>query len=152
MDGFHLANATLDRLGSHSRKGAIDTFDGWGYLALLRRILAETANTVYAPAFDRSVDEPVAGSIAIEPSARLVVTEGNYLLDDGEPWSLARQLLVEAWFCETAADIRFQRLVERHMRHGRSRDAAEAWARDVDGANATRIEESAGRADLVVRF
>ncbi|MEO7447815.1 MAG: nucleoside/nucleotide kinase family protein, partial [Humibacillus sp.] len=36
MDGFHLADVQLDRLGSRSRKGAPDTFDAQGYAALLR--------------------------------------------------------------------------------------------------------------------
>jgi pantothenate kinase len=150
MDGFHLANGTLDRLGRHDRKGAIDTFDGWGVLALVRRIRAETDHVVYAPSFDRAVDEGVAGAIAVEPAARLVVVEGNYLLVDEDPWGLLRAELDEAWFCATPADARFTRLVDRHTAGGRDPDAAEAWARDVDGANAVMIEATRGRADLVV--
>ncbi|RIJ58965.1 nucleoside/nucleotide kinase family protein, partial [Clavibacter phaseoli] len=150
MDGFHLANGTLDRLGRHDRKGAIDTFDGWGVLALVRRIRAETDHVVYAPSFDRAVDEGVAGAIAVEPAARLVVVEGNYLLVDEDPWGLLRAELDEAWFCATPADARFTRLVDRHTAGGRAPDAAEAWARDVDGANAVMIEATRGRADLVV--
>jgi pantothenate kinase len=150
MDGFHLANATLDRLGRHDRKGAIDTFDGWGVLALVRRIRAETDHVVYAPSFDRAVDEGVAGAVAVDPAVRLVVVEGNYLLVDDGPWGLLRAELDEAWFCETPADARFSRLVDRHTAGGRDPDAAEAWARDVDGANAVLIEGTRGRADLVV--
>ncbi|MBD5655735.1 MAG: nucleoside/nucleotide kinase family protein, partial [Candidatus Eremiobacteraeota bacterium] len=33
MDGFHLANAELRRLGIGDRKGAEDTFDSAGYVA-----------------------------------------------------------------------------------------------------------------------
>lgn len=150
MDGFHLANATLDLLGRHDRKGAIDTFDGWGVLALVRRIRAETEHAVYAPSFDRAVDEGVAGAIAVEPSARLVVVEGNYLLVDEDPWALLSAELDEAWFCATPGDERFARLVGRHTAGGRAPDAAEAWAREVDGANAALIEGTRGRADLVV--
>ena len=91
MDGFHLANATLDALGRHDRKGAIDTFDGWGFLALLRRVRDEQEHTVYAPSFRREVDEPVAGEIAIEPEHRVVVAEGNYLLVDDGPWAAVRR-------------------------------------------------------------
>ncbi len=101
MDGFHLANATLDRLGRHARKGAIDTFDGWGVLALLRRLRVETDHVVYAPSFDRSVDEGVAGAVAVEPRTRLVVLEGNYLLVDEDPWGQLAAELDEAWFCAT---------------------------------------------------
>lgn len=150
MDGFHLANATLDRLGRHEHKGAIDTFDGWGFLALLQRVRAETGLTVFAPSFHREVDEGIAGEIAIEPEARVVVVEGNYLLVDDGPWARVRDALDEAWFCETPAATREARLVERHTRHGRTVEAATAWAREVDGVNAALIEATRGRADLVV--
>ncbi|WP_394685554.1 nucleoside/nucleotide kinase family protein [uncultured Microbacterium sp.] len=150
MDGFHLANASLDRLGRRDRKGALDTFDGWGFLALLERVRRETGHTVYAPSFRREVDEGVAGEIAIEPSARIVVVEGNYLLVGDEPWAGVREALDEVWFCDTPADQREARLVERHVRGGRSPQAALAWAREVDGVNAVMIEATRGRADLIV--
>lgn len=150
MDGFHLANSTLDRLGIHDRKGAIETFDAWGFWALLRRLREETEHTVYAPSFVRSVDEGVAAEIAVEPHHRIVITEGNYLFVDRDPWCRIADLVDARWFVSTPADMRAARLVERHMRHGRSREAATAWARDVDGANAVLIEATRSRADLVV--
>ena len=150
MDGFHLANATLDRLGLRGRKGAIETFDAWGFVALLERVLRETDHTVYAPAFERHIDEPVAGEIAIEPSARIIVVEGNYLLSDLEPWNRVRDLLAESWFCDTDESERMLRLVRRHTASGRTPDAAHAWATDVDGANARGIEHTRAHADLVV--
>ncbi|UFS58199.1 nucleoside/nucleotide kinase family protein [Subtercola endophyticus] len=150
MDGFHLANATLDALGRHDRKGAIDTFDGWGYLALVRRLHAERDHTVYAPGFDRRIDEPVAGEIAVAPDARLMVVEGNYLLVDEPPWSLARPLFAESWFVATPADERMRRLVTRHTRFGRTEAEARRWAESVDGANAALIEPTASGADLVI--
>ena len=150
MDGFHLANSTLDRLGIRDRKGAIETFDGWGFVALLERILAERGHPVYAPSFERTVDEGIAGEVAIAESARIVIAEGNYLLVDREPWNRIPELLVETWFCEAGADERLGRLVDRHTRHGRSPDDARAWAESVDGANALLIEPTKARADLVV--
>ena len=150
MDGFHLANATLDRLGLRDRKGAIETFDGWGFVGLLERVRREVDHTVYAPAFERHVDEPVAGEIAIEPSARVVVAEGNYLLSDEQPWRRIRDLVDEAWFCAADDDERMPRLVHRHTEFGRTPDAARAWAVEVDGANARRIDPTRVHADLVV--
>ncbi|MCU1444604.1 nucleoside/nucleotide kinase family protein [Cryobacterium sp.] len=150
MDGFHLANATLDRLGIHDRKGAIDTFDGWGFVALLNRVREERDHTVYAPSFERTVDEGIAGEVAIPAGTEIVVVEGNYLLVDQEPWNRIPGLLAESWFCATAADERLSRLVDRHTRHGRSPEAALAWASSVDGANAILIETTRARADLVV--
>lgn len=150
MDGFHLANATLDRLGRHDRKGAPDTFDGWGFVALLRRVRDEVDHTVYAPSFHREVDEPVAGEIAVEPGHRVVVVEGNYLLVPDEPWGRVHDLLDEAWFCSTSGEERERRLVDRHTRHGRTVEAATAWAAEVDGRNARMVEATRSRADLVV--
>jgi len=150
MDGYHLANSTLDRLGRRDRKGAIDTFDGWGFVALLRRLHAETSHTVYAPSFDRTVEEPIAGEIAVLPDTKLVIVEGNYLLVDETPWADVKGFLAEAWFCETTDDERVRRLVDRHERHGRTPEAAKAWAESVDGKNAILIESTMPRADLVV--
>ena len=150
MDGFHLANATLDELDRRDRKGSLDTFDGWGFVGLLRRLPDETAHAVYAPSFHREVDEPVAGEIAIPAGAALVVVEGNYLLVDSEPWNQVKPLLDESWFCVTAAEERLLRLVNRHTEHGRTPAAAAAWATQVDEANAQLIESTRERADLLV--
>ncbi|ROR36532.1 magnesium chelatase subunit ChlI-like protein [Curtobacterium sp. JUb34] len=150
MDGFHLSNAALDALGRHGRKGAVDTFDADGYVALVRRLVAADT-TVWAPDFDRRIDEPVAGSIPVAPTTRLVVSEGNYLLDDTEPWAALGDLFTETWFCAVDDGVRVDRLVGRHMRHGRDHDAARAWAVEVDGVNAARVAPTVIRASRTVR-
>nr|WP_307807513.1 nucleoside/nucleotide kinase family protein [Naasia sp. SYSU D00948] len=152
MDGFHLADAALDRLGRRNRKGAIDTFDAYGYLALLRRLRAETGNTVYAPAFERDLEQPIAGSIPVPPDARVVVTEGNYLLTDPDPWPHVHRELTEVWFTETEHEVRRARLIARHVRFGKAPDAAAAWADEVDEPNARLIAATRSRAALVVDF
>lgn len=152
MDGFHLANAELVRLGRRGRKGAIDTFDGHGYRALLERLAAEGKATVYAPEFDRRIGEPVAGSIAVPPEAEVVVTEGNYLLDEAEPWPAVRDALTEVWYCETPEPLRLARLVARHERFGKSPEHARSWVAEVDERNAERIRAARHRADLVIDF
>ncbi len=152
MDGFHLADAELERLGLRDRKGAIDTFDAYGFLELLQRIRAQTGEVVYAPAFDRHIEQPIAGSIAVPPDATLVVTEGNYLLDDDPPWPSVRQQLSEVWFVETPQPERLRRLTARHVEFGKSPDQADAWVRDVDEVNTERIERIRHKADLVVTF
>ena len=150
MDGFHLADVELQRLGRTDRKGAIDTFDAYGYLALLQRIKSQDTETVYAPAFDRDIEQPVAGSIPVVPDARLIVTEGNYLLDDEEPWPRVRHTLDEVWFIGCALEERRRRLVARHVEFGKSAEQAQAWVRDVDDRNAERIERVKHKADFVV--
>ncbi|THV32092.1 nucleoside/nucleotide kinase family protein [Glycomyces paridis] len=152
MDGFHLANAELVRLGRRERKGAIDTFDGAGYRDLLERIALARPETVYAPEFDRRVGEPVAGSIAVGPEAEVVVTEGNYLLDAEGPWPGVRAALTEVWYCRTPETLRLERLIARHERFGKSPERARAWVMDVDERNAERIRAAQDRADLVIDF
>ena len=76
--------ADLVRLGRRDRMGAPHTFDVAGYVALLGRLRALEDEVVYAPAFRRPLEEPIAGAIPVPRSVPLVVTEGNYLLlDDG---------------------------------------------------------------------
>lgn len=150
MDGFHLADVQLRRLGLLDRKGAIDTFDAYGYLALLQRIRRQDTEIVYAPAFDRDIEQPVAGSIGVAPTARLVVTEGNYLLDGDQPWPDVRSTLDEVWFVDLATEERRRRLIARHIEYGRSPEQALAWVRAVDDPNAERIERVRHKADLVV--
>ncbi|MBF4606555.1 nucleoside/nucleotide kinase family protein [Curtobacterium sp. VKM Ac-1393] len=151
MDGFHLSNAALDALGRHDRKGAVDTFDADGYVALVRRLVAADEDVVWAPDFDRRTDEPVAGSIAVPRATTLVVSEGNYLLDDSGPWAALGGLFTETWFCAVDDGVRVDRLVGRHMRHGRDHDAARAWAVEVDGVNAARVAPTVIRASRTVR-
>ena len=150
MDGFHLADAALDRLGRRSAKGAPDTFDGWGYLALLRRLAAETSHPVYAPDFERTLEQPLAGSIAVGPEVRLVVTEGNYLLLDAEPWTLVRATLTEVWYVEVDEAVRLERLVARHVAFGKAEAAARDWVAAVDEPNARLVAARRAAADLVV--
>ncbi|MET9352002.1 nucleoside/nucleotide kinase family protein [Streptomyces sp. NPDC006617] len=151
MDGFHLADAELDRLGRRDRKGAPDTFDAAGYAALLDRLRAEPdGETVYAPGFERVLEQPVAGAVPVPPSARLVVTEGNYLLLETGAWARVRAGLDEVWFCALAESERVRRLVARHERFGKSPAEAAAWALGPDQRNADLVAATRHRADLVV--
>lgn len=153
MDGFHLAQAELERLGRAGRKGAPDTFDAAGYAALLGRLrAAEPGVTVYAPAFDRALEEPVAGAVPVPPEVPLVVTEGNYLLHDEGPWSAVRPLLDEVWYLDLADRHRVPRLVARHVRFGKEPEHAARWVAESDEANARLVARGRERADLVVRM
>ncbi len=150
MDGFHLADAALDRLGRRHRKGAIDTFDAHGYLAMMRRLRAERTHPVYAPDFERALEQPIAGSIAIEPGSRLVITEGNYLLVATEPWPKVRAEMAEVWYVELDDEVRRERLVTRHVEFGKSEIEARRWVDDVDEVNARLVAAGRASADLVV--
>ena len=150
MDGFHLADVTLTALGTLDRKGAPDTFDAWGFAALLRRLRDERDHVVYAPGFERQLEQPIAGALAVPPDAQLVVTEGNYLLLDRPEWRYVREQLDEVVHLVTDDDVRRRRLVARHVEFGKTLAEAEAWVARVDDANAVLIDAAAHRADRVV--
>lgn len=150
MDGYHLAQVELERLGRSQRKGAPDTFDAAGYAALLRRLRQQSeGETVYAPDFRREIEEPVAGALPVFAHTPLVITEGNYLLLDDDPaWAPVADLLDEVWYLDVPSAVRLERLAARHIQFGRSREQALAWIAQTDEPNARRIEASAHRAGL----
>jgi len=152
MDGFHLANPELTRLGRLDRKGAIDTFDAFGYVHLLRRLHARDEPVVYAPRFDRSLEESIGSAEPVPAEVPLIVTEGNYLLADGPAWSQVRGLLDECWYVEPGEDVRIDRLVSRHLRFGRSLAEAEDRSYGSDGRNAEVIAATRHRATRVIQL
>jgi pantothenate kinase len=152
MDGFHLANRELERLGRRGRKGAADTFDANGYVALLRRLRDPSEQLVYAPEFRREIEEPIACAVPVPREIPLVVTEGNYLLVDDGPWSPVAGLLDEAWYLDPPEDVRIERLVARHMAYGKEPAVARAWSLGTDQRNAELIADTRRHADLIVRI
>lgn len=150
MDGFHLADDELARLGRADRKGAPDTFDVDGYLEALRRVRRRDAD-VLVPRFDRGLEAAIAGSLRVGVATELVVTEGNYLLLDRSGWRDVRDLLDEVWYVDTDDATRVVQLLARHVAHGRSHGDAAAWVRDVDEPNAVVVASTIERADLVLR-
>lgn len=152
MDGFHLTDEELERLGRRQRKGAVDTFDVAGYLSLLRRLREELDTPVYAPAFDRTREVSLAGAIAIRPHHRVVITEGNYLLLDDGRWGEVAELLDESWFVQVDEPDRVDRLVRRHAEHGKEHAEAVRWATSSDQVNADLVATTQARADALVRL
>ena len=150
MDGYHLADRELARLDRLQRKGAPDTFDVAGYVALLERLAQDRDEVVYAPSFERDLEQPVAGSIPVPPTARLVITEGNYLLLADGDWSRVHPHLDEVWYLELDDAERRRRLVARHEQFGKSGPAAVAWTNGSDQRNADLVGATAERADLLV--
>ncbi|MCW2816897.1 MAG: phosphoribulokinase/uridine kinase [Nocardioides sp.] len=148
MDGFHYADAELERRGLRDRKGAPDTFDAEGYAVLLRRVAAGEPEVV-APAYDRAVEQPLAGALWVPPTGP-VVTEGNYLLLDEPRWAAVREAVDVVWHLHLDDAVRRERLVVRHVRFGKSPEEARAWVERVDEPNARLVEAAAVRADRVV--
>lgn len=148
MDGFHYADVELVRRGLLEHKGAPETFDAEGYAALLAR-LAVGEPEVVAPMFDRELEQPLAGAIAM-PADGLVLTEGNYLLLADPRWAAVRKHLDAVWHVRVDEDLRRERLVARHVQFGKTPAQAEAWVTAVDEPNARLVQAAAGRADAVI--
>ncbi len=150
MDGYHLSNAQLALLGRADRKGAPDTFDASGYADLLHRIKSNTSEDIYFPIFHREIEESIAAEGVIHPQTSLIITEGNYLLLEGDGWSRVAESLTESWFINVDHDKRMSRLVARHIKFGKSPVEAHAWAHGSDAHNAELIETTRAKADVII--
>ena len=149
MDGFHLPNDTLRALSLLGTKGAPATFASNEFVDLVRS-LRTAGGVVRCPTFDRTVDEPVADRIEVHPDDAVVIIEGNYLLLDQLPWSTLPALFDAVVYLEVPADVRFERLVARHVEFGRHPTDAASFARRSDGANADLVEACRDRGHLIV--
>ncbi len=150
MDGFHLSNTVLDELGRHERKGAPDTFDVEGYLAILDRVRAEGAKQVLVPVYRRDLHEPVAaGRIVAGPG--VVLTEGNYLALETRGWGAVRERIDLLIHIDVPEEVLVPRLINRHEDFGKNELDAGHWVRTVDLPNARLIATSVHRCDEVWR-
>lgn len=148
MDGFHLPQAQLRRLGRRDRMGAPDTFDVDAFVATLAAL--RLPGVVRAPAFDRTVEEPVPDAIAIDDDIRVVLVEGNYLLHDRDGWERVRPLLDRVVFLAPDDVVRRERLIARHVAFGKTRHEAEEWVARSDDANAALVAATVHRADEII--
>jgi pantothenate kinase len=149
MDGYHLSNKELDSLGRRDRKGAPDTFDSFGYAALLQRIATSTED-VYFPVFHREIEESIAAEGVVTAKTRIVLTEGNYLLYSQDGWKDVAPILTESWYVEVDDVLRLERLVDRHHFYGKERQAAHDWAHGTDENNARLVEGTKKLAEFLV--
>lgn len=152
LDGFHLGSTLINGTPLQHRKGAIDTFDAAGYAKLLQRLWTRDEPVVYAPLYDRRAEEPIAGSIAVNQATQVIITEGNYLLVDEGDWRRARAVMDQVWFVHTEHSLRIERLTARHVRFGKTPEAAHAWVHASDEVNAAVVLTTKDRADLVITW
>ena len=152
MDGYHLSSKVLKDLKRADRKGAPDTFDVAGFASLVKRIRSEQTQSIYYPIFDRAIEESIAAQGVVTSDTKVVIIEGNYLLHDAGGWEAVKDLLDVSWMVDVDDDKRIARLISRHIAYGKEPEAAKAWAKGTDEANAQLIERGRTRADFVVRI
>jgi pantothenate kinase len=150
LDGFHLSNETLESLGLRSVKGAPETFDASAFVASLRRVRSRPGAVFLWPDFDRGAEETVPGAISVGPEARVVITEGNYLLLTEPPWSDVRALVDQVWYVDAPVEVLRRRLLERQLAGGRSEQEAIRHVDDSDLGNAELVARTRHLADLIV--
>lgn len=149
MDGFHLPNKTLVERGLLARKGAPETFDADGFIALLRKVRS-TPEVTY-PTFDRTLDATVPDAGVICAGTRIVVAEGNYLLLKAAPWSETAACLDLSVQLDVPRDTLEARLIQRWRDHGHSEEAAILRARGNDLRNADVVLTASRPADVTLR-
>jgi len=121
-----------------------------GYAHLLERLKLETDTPVYVPGFERTLEQPLAAALVVLPTARLVITEGNYLLVDDPQWARARAAIDTVWFVAGEDGPRIRRLVARHIHFGKTSDEARAWVTTTDQRNSELVSTTLGKADRVI--
>ena len=161
MDGYHLSREQLSAMEdpdtAHARRGAAFTFDSIAFLSLVKKLrepLCPESTTVYAPSFDHAVKDPVQNDIAIPPSYRVLIFEGNYLsLGTGAPeWKEAAELMNELWFVEVDEHVAKERLISRHIIAGLAKNKEEAALRaeNNDLVNGREITQGRLKVDEVI--
>jgi pantothenate kinase len=154
MDGFHLTKMALaqfaDPVAALQRRGSPWTFDPAGLASKLKELRNSPAKSSTWPDFQHGVGDPVADAIVVEPSVKLVIVEGLYLLHREHGWNLIG-LLDECWYLDTSMDVSMERLVKRHMASwGFSREQALERLAMNDRLNTDIVLQSRGQADYFV--
>jgi pantothenate kinase len=152
MDGYHLSNKQLSRLGISDRKGAFDTFDSDGFVELLKRVNREPHKDIYFPIFYREIEESFSADGVVPSGTKLVITEGNYLLLNTGGWESVRAELDEVWYIDVDDNLRMDRLTKRHQSFGKNYDEAFAWASGTDEQNAELVAKTREKADVIIEL
>lgn len=152
MDGYHLSNEELIKLGRRERKGAPDTFDVEGFISLITRVRNEIDKDHTFPIFHREIEASKADEGIVLRNTKVIVIEGNYLFSEEHNWSEVFPLLDQSWFIEIDDEIRMQRLITRHIKYGKTPQEAEEWSRGSDEENAKFIAKTASRAERIIKL
>lgn len=147
MDGFHYDDGLLDARGMRAKKGAPETFDADGFLALIKRLKHETG-PIAIPVFDRSLEISRGSARIVETPHRLLVIEGNYLLLNRPVWCELKPLFDLTIFLRPDFETIEKRLVDRWLGFGFSPEAAIEKAHGNDLANARIVLDESLKADL----
>lgn len=156
MDGFHFSKAQLRQMPdpekAFARRGAHWTFDAVSFSQKVRALKnAGKEETVFWPAFEHEIGDPVNDAIEVLPICRIAFVEGLYLLYRQGEWQTLEGAFEEIWFLDTPMETSIARLIRRHQQ---AWDFTEEQARQrvesSDYKNALLVASTRDRADWLV--
>jgi pantothenate kinase len=152
MDGFHMRHAKLETLGTVKDKGAPHTFEGAEFAKFLKS-LKVADKPVSGPGYSRKIEDVVDDAFTVAPEARILVTEGNYLLLGQPPWDAVKSLLDLAVFINVPRETVRDRLMKRHAEEGLfTEERNREHVARVDLPNYDLVVASKHRAHLVINL
>ena len=149
MDGFHLENSTLKRLGLFDKKGSPTTFDVPAFIQVMKRLAAYESD-VAIPKFDRKKDISIERASIVSTQDKILIVEGNYLLLNDEQWVELQDIWDETVFINPGMDILEKRLIDRWLSYGMDNESAKNRAFGNDIPNAKNIIENSLPANILI--
>ena len=156
IDGYHYTAAymnitTIERDGEQvlmrDIKGAPETFDMDLLIEKIREVRQEGTNwNIY----DRKIHDVLPDYWSVEDD--IILLEGNYLLLKESGWTNVRVLADYSVFIEAEPTLLRERLINRHVAGGKSREAAEKFYDFSDSKNIERVLKNSARADETWRL
>ncbi len=150
MDGYHYDDIYLEKMGWRERKGAPHTFDVGGYAHMLQRLKQNNEPEIAVPVFDRSIEIARAGARLIPNSAKIILTEGNYLLLEDEPWNQLHRLYDHTIMLTAPKDVIEQRLYDRWVTHQMSANEIIEKLQENDLPNLETVLKNSIKADFEI--
>jgi len=150
MDGYHYSRAQLQEIANKgdvtyddllTRRGAEWTFDAEAFVRDLTK--AKEEGSASLPVYSRVKSDPVDNGVQLLKSHRIVIVEGNYILNwDQERWSGLKKLFDEKWFV-SCSDLSTQRerLISRHLETW-TPEKDRLWGIGVDGGAAKKADSN----------
>lgn len=152
MDGFHMKHAKIEAMGATDRKGAPHTFEGAAFVSFLHH-LKHASGPVSGPGYSRKIEDVVEDAFTVQPEARVLIVEGNYLLLTEGPWAGVKSLLDYAVYIHVPRETVRNRLLHRHGEEGLfSEERNRAHVERNDLPNYDLVEASRDRADIVLEL
>ena len=148
MDGYHYYRSQLEKMDNPqhalAKRGAPFTFDSERFVNDIVN-LRKTGSGSF-PSFDHGKGDPVENDILVEYKRhKIILVEGNYLFLPEQPWSrlLDETCFDEAWYVNCPVDEATKRVIDRHVRTGKTKETAELRAYSNDLANAKLVDAAA---------